>query len=135
MATFNKFNAFVQELAEQAFNLSTDAYVVALSNTAPSATNTKLSDITEISYTNLSSRSITISSHGQTSGTYKLVFSNLVLTASGTVGPFQYIIIYDNTNVNKYLVGWFDYGSALTLGNGDTLTLTMDSVNGFLQLT
>ena len=134
MATYTKFNSFTEALAEKVHNLGSDTLKVALTNSAPSASDTQLSNITEISYTNCSSRTLTVSSSAQTSGTYKLVVSDLVLTASGTVGPFRYIVIYNDTATNKELIGYYDYGSALTLSNTDTLTLDFDGTNGLLQI-
>lgn len=135
MATFTKFNSFVEALAEKTHNLGSDQLVVALSNSAPSAANTVLADITQISYTNCSSRNITTSSSSQTSGTYKLVLTDLVLTASGgTVGPFQYVVIYNDTATSDELIGYYDYGSALTLNSGETLTIDFDGTNGLLQI-
>ena len=134
MATFTKFNSFVEAVAEKVHNLGSDTLKVALTISAPTSSNTKLSDITEISYTNCSSRTLTQSSSAQTSGTYKLVISDLVLTASGTVGPFRYIVIYNDTATNKELIGYYDYGSSLTLANTDTLTLDFDGTNGLLQI-
>jgi len=134
MATFNKFNSFVEAIAEKVHNLGSDTLKVALTNSAPVSSNTQLSNITEISYTNCSSRTLTTSSSSQTSGTYKLVLNDLVLTASGTVGPFRYVVIYNDTATNDELIGWFDYGSALTLANTDTLTLDFDGTNGLLQI-
>lgn len=134
MATFNKFNSFTEALAEKVHNLGSDTLTVALTNSAPVATNTQLSNITQISYTNLSSRVLTVSSSAQTSGTYKLVINDLVLTASGAVGPFRYVVIYNDTATNDELIAWFDYGSALTLANTDTFTLDFDGSNGLLTL-
>lgn len=135
MATFNKFNSFVEAVAEKAHNLGADQLVVALTNTAPTAANTALTDITEITYTNLSSRNITTSSSAQSSGTYKLVLTDLVLTASGgSVGPFRYAAIYNDTSTTDLLVGYYDYGSSITLANGETFTLDLDGTNGLLQI-
>lgn len=135
MASFNKFNSFVEALAEKAHNLGSDQLAVALTNSAPVATNTQLSDITEISYTNLSSRNITTSSSAQSSGTYKLVLTDLTLTASGgSVGPFRYVVIYNDTATNDELIGWYDYGSSITLAADETLTIDFDGTNGVLQL-
>src|SRR6476660_6985201 len=97
MPAYNKFNSFVEALAEKVHNLQSDTLRVALTNTAPVATNTVLANITEISYTNLSSRILTVTSSAQTSGTYALSIADLVLTASGTVGPFRYPVIYNDT--------------------------------------
>ena len=135
MATYNKFNSFVEALAEKVHNLGSDQISVALTNTAPNTTNTQLSNITEISYTNCSSRNITTTSSEQTSGTYKLVLQDLVLTASGgTVGPFRYIVLYNNTATNDELIAYFDYGASITLQNGETLTLDFDATNGVLTI-
>lgn len=134
MATFTKFNSFVEAVAEKTHNLGSDQLVVALTNSAPVATNTQLSNITQISYTNLSSRNITTTSSAQTSGTYKLTLTDLVLTASGSVGPFRYVVIYNDTATNDELIAYYDYGSSITLASGDTFTIDFDATNGFLTI-
>ena len=132
---FNKFNSFVEALAHKKHNLSSDTLQVALTNTAPVAGNAVLADLTQISYTNLSSRVLTTSSSGQTSGVYKLVIADLVLTASGAVAPFRYVVIFNQTASNDELIGWFDYGSSITLANGDTFTCNFDGSNGLFTNT
>lgn len=134
MATFTKFQPFVENVAEKVFNLGSDVIKVALTNTAPTNTFGTLSQLTEISYTNCSARTVTITSSAQTSGTYKLVLADLVLTASGTVGPFRYVVIYDDTATNKELIASYDYGSSITLNSGDTFTIDFDGTNGFLTI-
>lgn len=136
MAAFNKFNAFVENLAEKVHNLGSDQLAVALTNSAPSAANSVLADITQISYTNLSSRNVATTSSSQTSGTYKLVLTDLVLTASGAVGPFRYVVLYNDTPTSPAdpLIGYFDYGSSISLANGETFTIDFDGTNGVLQL-
>lgn len=135
MASFVKFQPFVEKLAEKAHNLGSDTLKVALTNSAPSAANGVLTDITEITYTNLSSRTLTISSSAQSAGTYKLVIADLVLTASGgSVGPFRYVVIYNDTATNDELIAYYDYGSAVTLADGDTFTIDFDGTNGLLQI-
>lgn len=134
MATFNKFNAFVEALAEKVHNLGTDQLTVALTNTLPLAANSVLADISQISYTNLSSRNITTTSSAQTGGVYKLVLTDLTLTATGAVGPFQYVVIYNSTAASGNLIAWFNYGSSISLANGDTLTIDFDPSTGILQL-
>lgn len=137
MATYNKFQPFVEAVAEKVHNLGSDQLVVALCSTAnaPVNTNGVLGDLTQIAYTNLSSRNLTTSASSQTSGTYKLVITDLVLTASGgAVAAFQYIVIYNDTAASDQLICWFDYGSALTLADGETLTLDFDGSNGLLQI-
>lgn len=125
------FNSFVEDVQEKVHNMGSDSLKVALTNSAPSAANTQLSDITEISYTNCSSRVLTTSSSSQTSGTYKLVLTDLTLTASGgSVGPFRYIVVYNDTTAADKLCFYYDYGSALTLSDGQSLTLDFDGTNG-----
>ena len=124
MATFNKFNAWAENLVESA-NLATDQFVIALSNTLPVNTNSVLADITQISYTNLSSRNLTTASASQTGGTFSLTLNDLTLTASGAVATFRYVIIYDDTPTSPAdpLVGWYDYGSSITMANAETFTI------------
>lgn len=127
MATFNKFNSFVAEIANGGHNLSTNQLTVALTNTLPTATNAVLADLVQIDYTNLSSRNITTTSSTQTSGTYSLVLQDLTITASGTVPAFRYVVIYNSTSVGGKLIGWYDYGSAVSMNASETLTI--DFVN------
>lgn len=136
MATFNKFNSFVEDLAEKVHNLGSDQLRVALTNSAPIVSNTVLANLTEISYTNLSTRAITTSTSSQTSGTYKLVLTDLVLTASGAVGPFRYVTVYNDTPTSPAdpLIGWYDYGSSISLASGETFTIDFDGTNGLLTL-
>ena len=106
---YSKFNSFVEAIAEKVHNLGSDTLTIALTNTAPVATNTQRSDLTEISYTNCSARAITTSSSTQTAGTYKLTLADLTLTATGTVGPFRYVVIYNDTATNDELIAFDDY--------------------------
>jgi hypothetical protein len=126
MATYNKFNSFVEALAEGKHNLASDTLKVAFSNAsnAPSASDdVKLADITTIIATNLGDLSLSVSSSHQTAGTYKLVVADKTLTASGAVPAFRYVIIYNDTAANKELICFFDYGSEVTLASGDTFKL------------
>ena len=137
MATFNKFNQFVEDIAHGVHDLETDQIVVALTNTAPLATNAVRTDLTEISYTNCSSRNVTTTSSAETSGTYKLTLTDLTLTASGgTVGPFRYVVLYNDTPTGPAdpLVGYYDYGSSITLNDTETLDIDFDNAGGALTI-
>jgi hypothetical protein len=144
MASFTKLNGFVEHLAEKVHNLGSDTLTVALSNTAPGSEGTPptgstaacvLANVTQISYTNCSSRAITTSASAQSSGTYKLTLTDLTLTASGgTVGPFRYVYIYNDTATNDELIGYYDYGSSITLASGETFLIDFDGTNGVLTV-
>jgi hypothetical protein len=126
MAAFNRFNCLAEDIAEKKHNLGADTLTVALcaAANAPVATNTVLANLTQIAYTNLSSRVITTTSSSHSSGTYTLVLQDLILTASGgSVAPFRYVVIYNETATNDELIGWYDYGSDLTLADTETLTV------------
>jgi hypothetical protein len=137
MATFNKFNQFVEDLAKGVHNFTSDGtstVTVALTNTLPVAANSVLANITQISYTNLSSRVITGVTAEQTSGTVTFTADDLVLTASGAVATFRYVVLYndDPTSPADPLIGWYDYGSSITLASGETFTV--DFTGGFATL-
>ena len=139
MAAFNKFNQFVEDLAKGVHNLGSNQLAVALTAAAnaPVASNETLSNLTPISYTNCSSRNVTTTSAEQTSGTLKLICADLVLTASGgNVGPFRYVALYNDTPTSPVdpLIGWYDYGSEITLASGETLTIDFDQSGGVLTV-
>lgn len=139
MASFNKFDSFVEAVAEKKHNLGSDTLKVMLTNTAPVAANTVKADITEISagsgYT-AGGTAAAITSSAQTAGVYKLVLADVVFTASGgTIGPFQYAVLYNDTATNDELIGWWDAGSAITLLDTDYYTWDADATNGILTLT
>lgn len=137
MATFSKFNSFVEALAEKVHNLGSDTLKVMLTNSAPSAANTVKANITEIAagngYTAGGTQAV-ISASSQTSGTYKLVLADVVFTASGAVGPFRYVVLYNDTATNDELIAYADYGSSVSLANGETFTVDFDAVNGAIQI-
>lgn len=133
MATYVKIADWAENEGEVA-DLDNDAFIVALSNTAPGSESTPptgdgdgvLANVTQVSYTNCSTRALTLATSAQAAGTYAIDFNDLVLTASGgTVGPFRYVYIYDDTPTLPAdpLVAYFDYGSSITLQAGETLTI------------
>ena len=139
MATLTKFEEFSENLGKGVFNLSTDQLKIALTNTAPTAsTDSVYADITSpIAGTNLVGATpfnVTTTSFEQTSGTAKLILADLTLTATGSVGPFQHVVLYSDTASNKELIGYYDYGSAVTLATNDTFKVDWDGTNGAITI-
>jgi hypothetical protein len=131
MAAFNKFQQFVQDLAEKVHNLSTDQVEVYLSNAAPSAAADAVkADLAEISTGNgYTGPQDTQNTGAEASGTYTLTGIKVVITASGAVGPFQYVVLQNTTPTSPLdpLIGWWDYGSPLTLQNGETFSIKFNN--------
>ncbi len=141
MATGNKFNALAAAMPNGGINLGSDTVKWMLTNTAPVATNTQYSDISATELANgagytTGGASATLTSSSQSSGLYKYIASlaNPTWTSSGSMGPFRYAVAYDSTPVTKYLLGYWDYGSSLTLTSGQTFTIALDGTNGVIQL-
>ncbi len=134
MASFNKYQHFVASISNKKYNFASDTLKIALTVASPVNTNVAIGDITQISYTNLSSQTITTTSSVQTSGTYNLILVNWTGTASGAVASFRYVTIQNSTATSFELVGWYDYGSSVTLANGDTFTVSFDQTNGLFSL-
>lgn len=128
---FNKFNCFVQDVGDKLHNLNSDALNIMLTNTAPVATNTVYSNLVDLSTANGYTAGGTVvgsTAYSQTSGVATLSGSNVVFTASGgSIGPFRYAAIYNVTASGKNLIGWWDYGSAVTLTSGETFTVNLSS--------
>jgi hypothetical protein len=146
MATFNKFQCFVENLAEKVHNLGSDTLKVYLTNTAPNAaTHTAYDGVTgttgpaEIAAGNgytAGGNSAAVSSSAQTSGTYKLVLADpATWTATGAgFGPVRYAVLYNDTAAGKNLIGWWDYASSVTLAAGETFIVDFDAGTGVLTL-
>ena len=135
MATLTKFYSFVEAIHEKKHNLGSDTLKVLLTNTAPSLSNTVKADISgELSTANgytSGGATITVTSSAQSSGLYTLIASDVTWTASGgSIGPFRYAIIYNDTATNDELIGYIDYGYSVTVTTGQTFTIDFDQTSG-----
>lgn len=147
MASFNKFNVFVEALAEKNHNLGSDALKIYLSNTAPNAsTHVTYDGVTgstgpaEIAAGNgytAGGNATTVVSSAQTAGIYTLILSDpATWTASGgSIGPFRYFVLYNSTATSNNLIGWWDYGTNLTLNATESFLVDLNQTTGVLTLT
>ena len=139
MADYNKFYSFVLDLATKVHNLNSDTLKVMLTNTAPVATNTIAANITEISAGNGYSAGGSVAafvSGNQSSGTYTLVLSPVTFTAAGgSIGPYRYAVLYNSTAASGNLIAWWDYGTNITLTNGNSFTVKLDDAGKILTIT
>lgn len=136
MATYNKFQDFVEQLGLAKYNLDTDFLGLALTNSAPVATNTILANITQIAngngYTTAGggAGADAQGSWSETTGTATLNCTNFTWTSTGAgMAAFRYVVLFDDTTTSPAdsLIAWWDYGSALTLGVGETFTVKFNS--------
>jgi hypothetical protein len=138
MATFNKFNQFVSDVAQKVHNLNSDALKIMLTDTAPAASNTVKSNIGEIAAGNgytVGGGTAAFVSGNDTSGVYRLILSQVAWTASGgAIAQFRYAVLYNSSAASGNLIGWWDYGAEVNLTNGNTFTVALDQTNGVLTL-
>ena len=141
MPALVKYECFVENLAEKQHNLGADTLKAALTNTAPTAASDTVWNSATTApppaaangYTT-GGNTLSVTSSAQTSGTYKLVITDSVFTASGgSIGPFRYVIIYNSTASNA-VIGYYDYGSSITLATGETFTIDFDGAAGVLTI-
>ncbi len=141
MAAFNKFNQFAEDIAKGIHKLNADALFVMLTNTAPIATNSILSDITEITPANgyvAGGNAATFTTGVQTAGVYKLVLADVLFTASaGAINTFRYAVLYNKTQTTplKPLIGWWDYAAAQNITAGNSFLVDLDQAAGVLTVT
>jgi len=128
MADFAKFYTFIEEVFKAGHDLSSDTLKIALTNSAPTpATDTVLDTVTNhpppAAANGYEQKTVTVDASGQSGGTYTLaVTTDLVWTATaGGIGPFRYAILFNSSKSDK-LVGYWDYGSSITLNEGETFT-------------
>jgi len=141
MAVFNKYYTFIDELSKGGHNLQTATYKAALTNTAPTQASDTVWNTTVApapaaanNYTS-GGNSITLTTAATTAGVFKLVLPDTVFTATaGGIGPFRYAILYNSSASNKS-IGYYDYGSSITLNDTETFTVDFDAANGVLTIT
>ena len=130
MAAYNKFEVFTGDLGLGYHgNMNTNQFKVYLTNATPdAAADTIKGDLAEITaengYTALGDDVTNL--YSEASGTGTLTGTDVVWTASGgTIGPFQHVVMYNvNSTTNLLaLISWWDYGSAVTLQDGETFTV------------
>lgn len=139
MATYNKFQDFAEQLGKAIHDLDgTHTLKVYLSNTTPSASADAVkADLAEISAGNgyTAGGEETTPTWSETSGTAKLVCTDVSWTASGgAIAQFRYAVLYNDTSTSDNLIAWWDYGSALDLAAGETFTVDFDATNGVFAL-
>lgn len=138
MATYNKFNQFTKDLIDGVHDFDAHTFKVALTNTAPVNTNTVLANITQVANGNgyTTGGTATTISTSTSSGTAKITGTDVVFTATGSMGPFRYVVVYNDTPSSPAdpLIAWWDYGSSITLASTETFTVDFDATNGIAQL-
>lgn len=133
MATFNKFQDFAEQIGLEQHQLSTDTLKVALTNTLPVNTQTTFDPVTNHAAPASGAGypaggSDTTNTWSETGGTATAGATNVVFTASGgQIGPFRYVVLYNDTNATDMLVGWWDYGSSITLNDTETFTVNFST--------
>lgn len=125
MAAFVKYECFSEVLAEKGHNLDTDVLKVALTNAAPNvATHAGLADITEIAAGNgyAAGGTDTQNATSRSGGTTSVTGVDVTFTASGgSIAAFRYVVLYNDTHASDSLIGYWDYGSSITLATGESL--------------
>ena len=131
MAVFNRFNQFSEDLAEKVHDLNADTLRIYLSNATPdAAADAVKADLAEISTGNGYTGAVDTQNATSRSGLVTSVTGvDVVVTATGAVGPFRYVALYNDTPTSPAdpLIGWWDYGSSISLANGETFTTDFGS--------
>lgn len=135
--SLTKYTCFKTDLGLKVHNLNTDTVKAALTNATPNAAHTVFDPVTN--------HAAPVAANGYTAGGHdttnlfsagKMTGTDIVITATaGGIGPFRYIILYNDTASNDELIGYYDYGSSITLNEGETLTIDFDGTNGILTIT
>jgi len=126
MAAGVKFHCFAEDTLLGKHDFSSDTFKVALTNTAPSASNDAvLADITQITAENGYSSgggAVANVAMDNTSGVVSISGDDVVFTASGgSFGPFRYAVLYNDTASGKPLIMYWDRGSSAAIDAPNTM--------------
>jgi hypothetical protein len=133
MATFVPFAGFLWGLGKKEHDLSADTLKVYLSNEAPLTSDTNKADIAEIAEGNgYTAGGNTLIMKFWTKSTNAATFASATdpswMASGGSIGPFRYAILYNDTHASDRLIGYWDRGSSMTLADGETFTLTLGNI-------
>lgn len=137
MPALQKIPDFAEQVLRGVHNFGSHTFKVALTNAAPGAAAAGLADIAQVTggaYTagGYQLDAVVLS---ETAGTAKVTIADEVITATGgTIGAFRFAVVYNDSAAGKPLVGYCDYGSSITLNDGETLTVDFDQAAGVLTL-
>ena len=139
MAAFNKFNQFTKDLVDGIHDFDNHVFKVMLTNTSPVATNTVRANLTEVSAGNgyVAGGATTTVTTSTSAGTARVTCSDVIFTAAGgAIGPLRFAVLYNDSPSSPAdpLIGWFDYGSSITLADGETLTVDFDAATGVITI-
>lgn len=145
MASFTKFNVFARDLGMGVHDLSADTFKFRLTNSAPTpASDGVLTDVTTIATGNGWATDVSLETTDvvATGSTYRVTFADATVEASGgAIAQFRYVVIYNDTPatptdyVTDPLVGYYDYGTAVDLADGEKLVIDFAStVTGTLTV-
>lgn len=137
MATQNKFQDFAEQLEKGVHNFASHTFKVALTNTAPVATQVSLDTVTNhpppaAANGYPSGGTATTITTAEASGTMTVSGTQVVFTASGgNLGPFRYAILYNDTATSPAdaLISYTDYGSSITLADTETFTVKFNNAS------
>ncbi len=133
-SSFTKFEKFSEDLFNKVHDLfgtggsTADVLRFYLTNATPNAaTHGVKADIAEIATGSGYTGAVAVDNIGTRSGgTVSIAVTDKTITASGgSVGPFRYAVVFNDTPTSPAdpLVGFYDYGTAITLADGDSFVL------------
>lgn len=140
MATVTKFQDFSEQLIRGVHDFDAHVFKVVLTNTAPTAANTVLTDITQIAAGNgyTTGGNTTTMTVAETGGTTTLQGTSVTFTASGgAIATFRYYALYNDTATAPAdaLIAFWDHGSAVTLNAGDSFVIQFNGTSPGTVLT
>lgn len=134
MAALNVFDQFIEDLAHGVHNFSAHTLKIYLTDAAPSASADAVkADLAEISVGNgytAGGNACTLVSSGQTGGAYSLVLADPAqwIASGGSIGPFRYAVLYNDTATGDPLIGWWDNGAETTIVSGFYFSVDLDVI-------
>lgn len=160
---FTKSDSFIADIASGFHRFASDTLKICLTNTAVTSATIRYNQVTEIAATGgyvTGGFVVQCTNTTYSSGTYRMFLADKVLTAAGAAFPtFRYVVLYNAAQTTPVpaqagsavlarstasgLIGWaspfailgyYDYGSAVDIPDGQTFTMDFDATNGVFSI-
>jgi hypothetical protein len=133
MATYNKFLPATEQMNE-GMNAGSDSWKVVLATNLANTDTTITAEVANGNGYTTGGNTAATTSATTTAGVFKLILASpAAWTATGAGFTFRYAILYNSTTSTP--VGYWDYGSSQAVAAGETVTVTLDAVNGVYTVT
>lgn len=136
MTAFNTVDQFLADFVNGVHNFGSNGFKWFLTSSQPNVGMLTKSELSEIAsgFGYIMGGVAMAMSDNLAAGIVTVFGANIVVSAGGgSIGPFQFAVLYNVTAPSNPLIGWVDYGSSILLASGQALSIVPNPTQGLFS--